>query len=321
MLVLVAGCGRGPEDAGGTADSEETQDTRSEVDAGPVRVVAEVQPGKVRLSDEPKLTLTIDYEEGVTLDKPPFGQSLGSFKIRDFREPLPKVRQGRQTIEQIYTLEPMDTGKLTIDPISVTFIDNRPDGDGRQHTIETEALLVEVASLVGAEAPSLKQLRPPAGPVELPYRGPWLACLLGGAVLAGATTGLLLWYRNRRRKAASLPVPSPGETACRQLDELVQSRLAERDVKLFYVELTGIVRRYIEQTTGIRAPEQTTEEFLREIAGTHTFSREESLRLKDFLESADLVKFAAHRPRPQDLEASVTRAKLFIGPKRQEAAA
>ena len=53
---------------------------------------------------------------------------MGSFVVRDFHEPLPKIRNGREIIQQVYTLEPMQTGKLLIDPISVTFTDLRPQG-------------------------------------------------------------------------------------------------------------------------------------------------------------------------------------------------
>jgi hypothetical protein len=104
-----------------------------------------------------------------------------------------------------------------------------------------------------------------------------------------------------------------------ELDKLAQSGLAETDVKQFYVELTGIVRRYIEQTTAIRAPEQTTEEFLREISRKNTFDYEVNQRLQDFLESADLVKFAAHRPRREDVDESLSRARAFIKLKPQAA--
>jgi len=38
----------------------------------------------------------------------------------------------------VYTLEPTQTGKLSIDPISITFIDLRPHGDEKTHTIQTE---------------------------------------------------------------------------------------------------------------------------------------------------------------------------------------
>jgi hypothetical protein len=312
-VLVLAGCGTkstGPNDS----DANAAAAVRSEVTRGPVRVSVEVQPGKARLSDEPVLTLTIDSEQGVVVQKPPFGESLGGFQIRDFREPLPKIKDGRETIQQIYTLEPTETGKLLIDPISVSFTDNRPKGDHRAHTIETEALTVEITSITGDKAPSLADVRSAAGPVELasPMRA-WLWCAV--AVLAVLTVlAWRFWQRRcRARDVAAAIMLTPEELANLELDKLVESGLADRDIKLFYVELTGVVRRYIERTTSVRAPEQTTEEFLREISRAHTFGREECLRLREFLESADLVKFAAHRPRADDIAESIHRARRFIG--------
>ena len=87
-------------------------------------------------------------------------------------------------------------------------------------------------------------------------------------------------------------------------------------MKLFYVELTAIVRRYIERTKGIHAPEQTTQEFLQEISRRKDFPAEQSRRLRSFLEAADLVKFAAHQPREEDVEESFRRAKCVRGLRR-----
>ena len=83
-------------------------------------------------------------------------------------------------------------------------------------------------------------------------------------------------------------------------------------MKRFYVDLTGIVRRFIESTTGVHAAEQTTEEFLREISSSDRFERDQRSRLQSFLESADLVKFAAHRPMEEDIDAAFDRACDFI---------
>ena len=74
-----------------------------------------------------------------------------------------------------------------------------------------------------------------------------------------------------------------------------------------HVRLTGIVRRFIERETGIHAPEQTTEEFLRAISSGDVFSRDERDRLREFLEVADLVKYAAHQPRKEDVEETFNR--------------
>jgi hypothetical protein len=278
-------------------------------------VTVEVEPNPARLSDEPTLTLTLDSEQGVEVEKPPFGEAVGDFQIRDFREPLPESKAGRNVLRQIYVLEPARTGQLQIDPITVAFSDNRPQGDGQRHTVQTEALTVEVTSMVDEEVPSLDDLKGPAGPVELPEERAsavwWL--VLGGAVFAAAGAAVFVWFAFRRRKAQPERVLSPQELAYLELQGIIEQELSERDVKLFYVELTGVVRRYIERTTGIHAPEQTTEEFLREIGQGNTFDGHERQRLRSFLESADLVKFAAHQPGPEDIETTFKRAKMFIG--------
>ncbi len=325
-ILVLSGCGT---KSAAQPDTASAKPARSEVQHGPVRVTAEVQPSKANLSDEPVLTLTIDSEEGVVVQKPPFGSTLGGFTIRGLRKPLPKISNGHEVIQQIYTLEPTEAGRLRIDPISVAFTDRRPNGDGRTHSVETEPLSVEITSIVGDKTPSLGDLRPPADPIGLPSHVALWLCGLVPVALAVAAAAWWLSRRRRREKAVNAVILSPQQLANMELDKLVASGLAERDIKQFYVELTSIVRRYIERTTGVHAPEQTTEEFLREIsrtppsppaplrAPTEGWSGEGSLldecsRLRDFLESADLVKFAAHQPRAEDIDESVRRARLFV---------
>lgn len=291
---------------------KQTRVARTQVDRGPVTVTVEVSPEPARLSDEPQLTVTIRHERGVEVRTPPFGGSVGEFIIRDFREPLPETDGKRQILRQVYTLEPTQAGPLQIDPLVITFVDKRPDGDGQEHRVETEALTVNVMSTLDQQSPSLAQLKGPHGPMSLPSPGVsqwWWLAAAGFVTALGATA----WFFHRRKRLTSVPPPSPRELAARELTALWQSKTAQAEVKMFYVELTGIVRRYIERTTNIHAPEQTTEEFLREIAQAAGFSRHERQRLKDFLESADLVKFAGHRPVFPDIEESFRRAKVFVG--------
>lgn len=287
---------------------------RSQVERGPVRITVEVTPRKARLSDEPTLTLTLDAESGVVVRKPSFGESIGDFLVRDFHEPLPRIQAGREIRQQIYTLEPTRTGTLRIHPIPVTFEDKRPAGDGKEHAIESEALDIEIASVIGDAAPALGDAKPMAGPILLPsppLNGALLVAALG---LLAAGAGIVV-LRRRRRRAVATPTPplTPQELAARELAQLLAGGLADRDLKLFYVELTGIVRRFIERTRGVRAPEQTTEEFLREIGGKDLFAPDERARLAAFLESADLVKFAAFQPDRAQVDESCRRARIFLG--------
>ena len=312
-VLLVWGCQTKSDKTTAASDGQDDKVARSEVELGPVKVTVEVEPAKARLSDEPTLTLTIRSQDGVDVVKPPFGESLGDFLIRDFREPLPKVEDEWRILQQVYTLEPTRTGELSVWPISVTFTDNRTDGDGREHTLQTEGLTVTVASVVADELPSLDDLKPMAEPVELPTTGRTILWLAALGLLLAAGCGLFAWRRLRRRAAEAVVPLSPQELAWLEFERLIQQNLAQEDVKRFFVELTGVVRRYIERTTGVQAPEQTTEEFLSQIARDTTFAAEESRRLKSFLESADLIKFAAHQPRAEDIEEAFDRAKVFVG--------
>jgi len=315
VTLLAAGCGRF---SAGTDQPPPPRQARSEVQRGPVTLSVEVEPADAALSQRPKLTLAIDYAEGVSVKMPVFGEKLGDFRVLDVRRPLPQLKDGRKIERQILTLEPTRTGQFEIFPIPVTFTDTSQQGHGKKHSLQTEPLVVKVTTVVASKQPSLDELRGQTPPIGLPAHRLFLLLAIGSALfLAGG--GILAWWLLwGRQKAVAKKILTAREIASLELDRLLEDKLAQRDVKLFYVELTGIVRRYIEKTKGIRAPEQTTEEFLHEIARRKTFSTEENRRMKYFLEAADLVKFAAHRPEDEDVEASCHRAKEFIDYEQEE---
>lgn len=307
MSLFCLGCGA--ETSSNPKVTKPPRVARTAAERGPVAVTVEVNPAPARLSDEPQLTLTIEYEPGVEIQKLPFGDAVGDFIVRGFREPLPRSNGKRQVMEQVYTLEPTQAGPSQIDPIVVSFTDKRPNGDGQVHRVETEALTIDVLSTLGDKAPNLANLKGPQGPVPLPSATPYLLWWLVGAGAVAIAIGA--WFSFRRPSPQR--IPTPREVAEQELAALWNSDVPRSEVKLFYMEVTGIVRRFTEATTGIHAPEQTTEEFLREIIGNGTFSRDEQQRLRDFLEAADLVKFAAHQPLFQDVEESYKRARRFVG--------
>jgi len=130
------------------------------------------------------------------------------------------------------------------------------------------------------------------------------------ALLAGAIWGLT--RISRRVRELSL---SPGERALAELDRLLRRRLVEKGLyKDFYIELTLVVRRYIERLHGIHAPAQTTEEFLQAAVSHPAFNGATLAPLRVFLESADLIKFAGQTATPSMADTAVTDAKTFVQP-------
>ena len=72
------------------------------------------------------------------------------------------------------------------------------------------------------------------------------------------------------------------------------------------------MRRYIERAHSIRAPEQTTEEFLLAAAHNPQFRPEVLGKLRAFLQTADLVKFAEYRPESVAVDRAFGTARDYV---------
>ncbi|MBQ8126612.1 MAG: hypothetical protein IJ173_12170 [Kiritimatiellae bacterium] len=134
-----------------------------------------------------------------------------------------------------------------------------------------------------------------------------LALLVAALVVAGLVALARLLVRRVKEHRMS-----PIERAWAELDRLIRKGLPGRGkYKDFYVELTMVVRRYVQRKYGIRAPHLTTEEFLREF-------RSDDLRA--FLESADMVKFAGVEATPEMADEATAAARTYLTGDSQAAA-
>ncbi len=130
----------------------------------------------------------------------------------------------------------------------------------------------------------------------------WIAAALAALAFAVASVWLLLRFLARKIKEHRM---SPIERAWVELDRLLSKGLPGRGrYKDFYVELTMVVRRYIQRKYGIKAPHMTTEEFLREA--------KPSDELRRFLESADMVKFAGVEATPEMADDATDSARAYL---------
>jgi len=135
-----------------------------------------------------------------------------------------------------------------------------------------------------------------------------LALLAALALLAGLVA--VVRYLARRVKEHRM---SPIERAWAELDRLLGKGLPGRGrYKDFYVELTMVIRRYVQRKYGIKAPHLTTEEFFAEIAKSNNQTLKQSNNLQAFLESADMVKFAGVEATPEMADAATDSARGYL---------
>lgn len=109
-------------------------------------------------------------------------------------------------------------------------------------------------------------------------------------------------FRKKVKKEVPVVYVEPIQEALQRLKELDEKELLKQNkVKIYYSELTDIVRTYIEKDIKIPALESTTNELIETINDFNEssklgISKETIAELKEVLQSADLVKFAKSKP-------------------------
>jgi hypothetical protein len=80
----------------------------------------------------------------------------------------------------------------------------------------------------------------------------------------------------------------------------------------FFVELSDIVRHYLEGRFKLHAPELTSEEFLDVASGSPDLNDAHRRFLGEFLSVADRVKFARHLPQVPQVEELLDSVEAFL---------
>ncbi len=300
----------------------------TETHVGPVVAQIALFPKAPRLGDVILLHLSVTAPEGVDIEMPQFGDALGRFSIVDYdwRQTVESKSDGRVTRhEQIYQLQAAASGPLRIPQLRVEFVDRRPpdpsgastDARGETRELLTDEISVAVAPIVLAEGETTLRSHP--GRLSIATVRPWHRWwfwLIGAVILSGLVIGLWRWRRERYHAAAKT---NAFEQALTELKRLNDAGLPDDDeLDAWYVELSSIIRHYLEHRFSVRAPELTTEEFLREAHQAPELTKSHRQMLGEFLTGCDRVKFAGHRPNPIEQQAAIASALKFVSETRPE---
>ena len=200
---------------------------------------------------------------------------------------------GHITYHQKINLIPFDSGFYALEPIEFPMLN-----DGEWDTIRSNALALKVETIPVDTTKAIMPIKPP---IDIPWHWkdalPYAYGFLGFAALIG----LIFWLLKRKRETPTenqKPVDNrlPHEIALEKLSGLEGAKLwQQRKIKDYYVNLTYILREYIENRFETDALESTTDEILaslKEVPVKATLKE----RLKNILNWADLVKFAKASP-------------------------
>ncbi len=275
-----------------------------------IAVQAGLDPESPRLTDDVVMTVTADHSPEYSIESPIFGDRYGGFEVLDVSSVENAISGSRQTSRFRVRLRPSESGDLSLPPIPLTAVKS---GSNAKVSLIIPPGKITVRSDYDKKKADLSDVQGPFGVIKK-YAFP----IAAGTVLLLMIL-LLFWLIVQRKKKLTEfvePVILPFDKALAELNTLMEEKVYVRDVREFYLKITGIVRWFIEQTTGLRAPEQTTEEFLSTLARAKKknsiFSDSMKDHLKKFLEFSDLVKFAKFRPTLDEIFDAYNNAKLVI---------
>lgn len=151
---------------------------------------------------------------------------------------------------------------------------------------------------------------------DLRFLEPWTAppawvWVLLAALIVGVL--MLIRRRNAARRAAqgAQTAAHAHEDALAELEK-ARALMSPENSRPYGIEVSGIVRRYIERRFGIVAPRRSTEEFLVEAAVSARLEQAHRSLLAEFLGSCDFLKFARARAELSELESQHQAAVRFV---------
>jgi hypothetical protein len=291
-IVMIASCRRG--DNGSPA-------------AGSSPLSVSLSTNIIRVGDVFQATVTAVHPQSDSVASPELSQGKDLI-VRNRQEKQRILADGRTETTLKYDLSSLVIGEHSISTGAVQFVHS--DGTTTAVPFPSTKFLVQ-SMLAGPNTP----WRDIKGLADWPGAFPrWLTGLLLISALALIAAIVVYHILSKPRTILQYPPPpAPYETALNELRRLLAKGWIEsEDSEPFYVELSSIMRRYLEGRFGLRAPELTTEEFIREATNSRSLSSDHKLLTSEFLEQCDLVKFARHRPQRADMQNGYNAAERLV---------
>lgn len=261
--------------------------------AGFSQVTTKIDTTKIRIGEQIHFNIIVNETEGVLFSKF-LTDSLKKIEVVES-----KIDSLKNSLVIKYALTSFDSGRWVLPPQKVIV---------KNKSFLTDSVIIDVATI------AVDTIKQPMYHIKSiknePYTFADYKNYIWGLLALLLLIAMILYFVLRKKPTeeeiiAKIP---PFDLAKQRLQALDDKKLIKHNrIKPYYVELTDIVRTFIEREMNIPALESTTDELMEMITDFNESSKlnipkETIVKLKQLLKEADLVKFAKSKPLLNEIE-------------------
>lgn len=276
----------------------------------PLLLEASLSPAETPYHRFSILELCVEVPADHEIEFPTMAGEKGKMECTSLTSTTETIAEGRIRKIQRYKVDAIVPGIYYIPVSQVRWKNGQSEG-----TLVAPGLVFHARSLTESEKEAASQFVGITKPHDVlaSRRSRWVFPGVVIFAVAIAIAIVVLWLLGRSKASPIKPPSPPWEVALNRLRELQQrDLLAAGKLEAFYVDLSSILRYYIEDRFHIKAPEQTTPEFLEAAVASGLFSEAQQEFLTGFLYQCDRVKFALLRPGMEEMEEHFKEVRRFV---------
>lgn len=279
------------------------------------RLEVKIHPDSIRLGEPVALVWTLTYpDSGYQLISSPAFLDTGRFLKSLYFFPLEKGKKnGLVQIVQKQVISAYDSGNFVL-PFRPALL---LKGKDTLRIFPDSVTLFTTYVPIDTSKP-IKDIKDIIHPDKSPFeeekkQSLWWWIIAGALLLIAAFLIYYFFFRKKKTTAAEeLAHLKPWERALHRLKSIKENSLwLKYEPKVYYTELTDVIRKYLEEEFGIDAEEMISREIIEALERQH-FDLSMITIMRDLLLVADMAKFASEKPQVSIMEYHVHQAILFV---------
>jgi hypothetical protein len=282
----------------------------AELCAQSVSVLASADSSDYLVGDYITYTLEVRSEKNIQIVQPFVRDSLKKVEVIKELEPVIREDEKIKSITYGYIISYYDSASVTIPPIAVRY---NTSADDQEKIVLSNPVTFNVHTIEVQQQAEIKDVKEP---VTIPLD--WRLILLIALIVLIVLGLAIFFYRRYKKKKSEQPVIKkiikiPAHVrALNALDNLESEQLWQKGkIKDYHSNITGIIRAYFEERFKLPALELTTAEQMHQLKNVREAQKILEVT-NQFLNNADLVKFAKFIPLPSVNDEMMKQAKDIV---------